>query len=57
MNKTTKRTPVVVPLRPSSYQPSKAELEEDMSIPDTTPEALGRAVISTVRIETIDEDG
>ena len=39
-----------VRLKPSSYQPSKAEMEEDIGI-DTTPEDLLRAVVSDVRIE------
>ena len=43
-----------VRLKPSSYQPSKAQLEEDVSI-DATPEKLARAVLTQVRIE-IDED-
>ena len=39
-----------VRLKPSSYQPSKAEMEEDIGI-DTTPENLLRAVLRDVRIE------
>ena len=39
-----------VRLKPSSYQPSKAEMEEDIGI-DTTPENLLRAVVRDVRIE------
>ena len=39
-----------VRLKPSSYQPSKAEMEEDIGI-DTTPENLLRAVVRHVRIE------
>ena len=39
-----------VRLKPSSYQPSKAEMEEDIGI-DTTPEDLLRAVVCDVRIE------
>jgi len=31
---------------PPDYQPSKAELEADISIPDATPDALLQAVIS-----------
>ena len=37
-------------LKPSSYQPGKAEMEEDIGI-DTTPENLLRAVVREVRIE------
>ena len=40
----------VVHLKPSSYQPSKAELEEDIRI-DTTPETLRRVAMSDVRIK------
>ena len=40
-----------VRLKPSSYQPSKAEMEEDIGI-DTTPEDLLRAVVCDVRIDT-----
>ena len=49
-NDTDKRP--VVRLKPSSYQPSKAELEEDVRI-DTTPEALLRAAVADVRVETL----
>ena len=43
-----------VQLKPSSYQPSTAELEEDVSI-DAPPEALRRAVLRQVRVE-VEED-
>lgn len=39
-------------LKPSSYQPSKAELEEDVSI-DATPGELRRAVMRPVKVKTI----
>ena len=39
----------VVRITPSSYQPSKAELEEDVRI-DTTPEELARVVLRPVRV-------
>ena len=39
-----------VRLKPSSYQPSKAELEEDVSI-DATPEDLRRAVMRPVQVK------
>ncbi len=45
----------VVRLRPASYQPKKAELEEDMSI-DATPEELARAAFRLVTVETIGKD-
>ena len=38
----------VVEIEPSSYQPSKAELEADMSIPSVTPEELAKAVLRDV---------
>ena len=44
-----------VRLKRSSYQPTKAELEEDVSI-DATPEAVARAVLTPVRIEFDDEE-
>ncbi len=43
---------VTVELKPSSYQPSKAELEADVSI-DADPEDLARAVLQQVRIESV----
>ena len=42
----------VVRLYPSSYQPSKAELEEEIVI-DASPEDIARAVGQQVTIETI----
>ena len=39
-----------VRLKPSSHQPSEAEMEEDIGI-DATPENLLRAVVRNVRIE------
>ena len=42
-------------LRSAQYQPSKAELEEDMRI-DATPEELARAVLQPVEIEQIPND-
>lgn len=38
----------IVEIEHSSYQPSKAELEADVSIPNTTPEELARAVLRDV---------
>ena len=45
----------VVWLRSATYQPSNAELEEDMSI-DTTPEELAARVLKPVTIKTIGKD-
>ena len=42
----------IVRIRPSSYQPSKAELEEEVRI-DATPEALRQAVVRDVKIERV----
>ena len=42
-----KRRPVRV--KPSSYQPSKAEMEEDVSV-DATPEALADCIGRTVAV-------
>ena len=39
----------VVRIKPSNYQPTKAELEEDVRI-DATPEELARAVLRRVRV-------
>ena len=39
-----------VRLKRSGYQPSKAEMGEDISI-DATPEEVARAVLTPVRIE------
>lgn len=43
----------VVRVKPSSYQPSKAELEEDMSI-KATPQQLAEAVLATVEVKEED---
>ena len=46
----------VVKVKHHSYQPSKAELEEDMSI-DATPQELARRLMQQVTVqETLDED-
>lgn len=42
-----------VRLKSSRYQPSKAELEEEIRI-DATPERLAKAVVRTVQIERED---
>ena len=42
----------VVRVQPATYQPSKAELEEDVSI-DTTPEELARGALQPMTIKTI----
>ena len=39
----------VVRVKPSSYQPSKAELEEDMRI-KATPRQLAAAMLATVEV-------
>ncbi len=54
MPKRKVRKPVpVVRLRSNRYQPSKAELEEEVHIP-ATPEQLAKAVVRTVKIERED---
>ena len=45
----------VVRVLPATYQPSKAELEEDMAI-DTTPEELARVALQLMTVKTIGED-
>ena len=41
--------PVAVRLKPNSYQPSKAEMDQPVKI-DATPEQLARAVLRPVKI-------
>ena len=48
-------TKPVVWLRPATYQPSNAELEEDMNI-DTTPEELAARALRPVAIKTIGKE-
>jgi hypothetical protein len=45
----------VVWLRSATYQPSNAELEEDMAI-DTTHEELARVALQPITVKTIGED-
>ena len=45
----------VVEVRHHTYQPSKAELEADMSI-DATPEEVARAVMQQVMVKEIREE-
>ena len=45
----------VVWLRSATYQPSNAELEEDMAI-DTTPEELARVALQPITVKTIGGD-
>ena len=41
----------VVRVKPHSYQPSKAELEEEIDLPPgTTPEDLARAAVTPVTV-------
>ena len=47
--KEPKTTPRTVEVVDSSYQPSKAELEADVSI-DKTPEEVARALTRTVNV-------
>ena len=49
----TEETPIV-DVMPYSYQPSKAKLEADVSIP-TTPEELARCVLRDVRVVETDD--
>ena len=43
--------PVVVKVKPYSYQPTPAELEEDIGIPGTTPEQLAKSILRPVIIQ------
>ena len=54
MNAEKKHKPDVW-VQPATYQPSKAELEEDMSI-DTTPEELAKVALRPITIKTIGKD-
>ena len=42
----------LVEIKPSSYQPTKAELEADVSIP-TTPERLARCITRQVTVRVV----
>ena len=50
----TKDKPAVR-VRPATYQPSKAEREEDIGI-DTTPEELARVALQPMTVKTIGDD-
>ena len=52
MKEQPEKRPRVVEIVRSDYQPSKAELEEDMSI-DASPEELAQAVLQPVTIKYI----
>ena len=49
---TTKPEPPVLEVLHPSYQPSKAELEEDLRV-DVTPEELVRAVMRPVKMRYV----
>ena len=44
-----KREPRIIQVKPSTYQPSRKELNEDVRI-DATPEELADAVLRPVRV-------
>ena len=46
----------VVKVKPTSYQPSKAELGADASIP-ADPEHLARCLMQSVTVKTTNEPG
>ena len=48
----TQPADLTVEVRESSYQPSKAELEEDVSI-DATPDEVARALTRTVNVRRV----
>ena len=50
----TKDKPTVR-VQPATYQPSKAELEEDVGI-NTTPEEFARTALQPMTVKTIGED-
>ena len=41
------REPRVIYVKPSDYQPTKAELEEDVGVPDMTAEEVAQVVMKT----------
>ena len=45
-----KKTSPTLRVRPRSYQPSKSEMREDVTIP-TTPEHLAKCLTRTVKIK------
>ena len=51
-SETVKKRPVVE-VADSGYQPTKAEMEEDVSI-GATPEELLRAVVRDVQVKVVD---
>ena len=42
-----------VRVKPASYQPTKAELEEDVRIPASSPENLAKAMLRHVNVEKV----
>lgn len=42
------KKPVIVKVKPYSYQPTREELEEDIGIPGTTPEELAKSILRPV---------
>ena len=45
------KSPMAVQVKPHSYQPSKAELEELVTLPTgTTPEDVARAAVTLVTV-------
>ena len=52
---TMKARPTVM-VKPHSYQPSKAELEADVSIPGVSPEELARNLRNVLVVEDDDAD-
>ena len=45
MNVSNKARPPVVEVVKSRYQPSKAEIEEEFTLPDVSPEEVARAIL------------
>ena len=56
MEKESKNLKRTVELKPHSYQPSKAELEEKFRI-EATPEELGQALMRDVKVIRKDKRG
>ena len=50
---TDQKTTPIVRIERSGYQPTKAELDEDLRIPDATPDEVAAAVMRPVTVKYI----
>ena len=49
------KDPPIVKVKPHSYQPSKAELDADISI-NATPEDVAKAVMKQVTVQEVEDE-